>query len=431
MIRRFFLFAVMCSLGLGAKAQVAQWAQTFRQTKGIANAHSGICIYEPSTGKYLYQYQDDKYFAPASNIKIMTTYTALKLLGDSLPAFRYAIEGDTLYVQGSADPSFLHPVFSQQRAFEWLRKTDKHIALVPALNENLPFGPGWSWEDYETDYQPERNEWPMYGDVVQLFHRWKNDSISPAFFNRPVNEVLDNNLDEATAGRAWRSNQFYVHYPARNNKTFNAQVPYITGDISDLRDRLVDTLKRPVTITPARNFSKAQKFYSRPVDSVLRPMMFESDDLMAEQMLMECSNQLLDTISSQKVIDYMLANSLKGLPHPPHWVDGSGLSRYNMFTPGDIVMVLDKLTKEFPKSRVYSIFPTAGQGTLGTRYAGMAGAIYAKTGSFGNCFALSGYLITRKGKTLIFSVMVNMHNDKNSNIRSAVEQFVTKVYENY
>ena len=433
MIRKLILSAAMIAAGLTTQAQIAQWAQAFRQMKGVSNAHSGICIYEPATGKYLYQYQDDKFFTPASNTKILTTYTALTLLGDSMTAFRYGMEGDTLFVQGSADPTFLHPAFEQQRAFEWLSKTNKHIALVPALNENLPFGPGWSWEDYDTDFQPERSEWPMYANVVNITYPIPNPKdpascISPSFFGRSITLQVDNSHTKIEATRTWHSNQFFLRFPVWAAATLDVSVPYIMGNADDLRARLVDTLKRDITITPTRKLTN--KFYSRPVDSILRRMMFESDDMLAEHTLMECSNELLDTISTAKVIDYMLAHSLKDLPQPPHWVDGSGLSRYNLFTPRDLVTVLKQMAASFPKKRLYGIFPTAGQGTLSNHYPGMAGAIYAKTGTFGNCFSLSGYLITKKGKTLIFSIMVNNHNDKSSTIRNAVEEFLTKVYEN-
>lgn len=426
----FLPLAALLVAALPAHAQLAERAAALRNNKALAGAHTGICIYDPVAGKYLYQYQDDKYFLPASNTKIFTTYTALTLLGDSVPAFRYQLTADTLYVQGTADISFLNPLFPQQQAFAWLRAAGKPIGLVPALNENPPMGPGWSWEDYETYYQPERNEWPMYGNMVTFYHRWKADSIAPAFFNQaPILTGVDNTLKEATPGRLLHSNQFYVHYPERNNNATEVQVPFITGSVQDLAVRLADTLHRSITVTATRDMSKAAVFYSRPVDEVLRTMMYESDDGMAEHMLMAASSRLLDTISTAKVIDYMLRHQLSNLPRDPHWVDGSGLSRYNLFTPRDIVTVLQKLYAGFGAQRVYKIFPTAGKGTLSNYYAGMENAIYAKTGSFGDCFNLSGYLVTKKGRRLVFSVMVNNHNDKNSNIRAAVQTFLKSIYE--
>src|SRR4051794_29396657 len=52
-------------------------------------AHLGISIFDPSTNKYLYNYQGDKYFVPASNTKLFTCYAGLKYLGDSIVGAKY------------------------------------------------------------------------------------------------------------------------------------------------------------------------------------------------------------------------------------------------------------------------------------------------------------------------------------------------------
>ena len=49
----------------------------------LAHAHVGIAVHDPSTNKYTYQHQADKLFVPASNVKIVTAYAALK----NLPEF--------------------------------------------------------------------------------------------------------------------------------------------------------------------------------------------------------------------------------------------------------------------------------------------------------------------------------------------------------
>ncbi|MBK6937265.1 MAG: D-alanyl-D-alanine carboxypeptidase [Chitinophagaceae bacterium] len=54
----------------------------------LQTAHVGISIYDPAADKYLYNYQGDKYFVPASNTKIPTCYAAMKYLGDSLVGAR-------------------------------------------------------------------------------------------------------------------------------------------------------------------------------------------------------------------------------------------------------------------------------------------------------------------------------------------------------
>jgi len=52
----------------------------------LAKAHIGICLFDAGKQEFLYNYQSNKYFIPASNTKIFTCYAAMKYLGDSLIA---------------------------------------------------------------------------------------------------------------------------------------------------------------------------------------------------------------------------------------------------------------------------------------------------------------------------------------------------------
>src|SRR4249919_3170253 len=60
----------------------------------LKTAHIGIAVYDASSGKYIYEFQDDKYFTPASNTKLFSLYAGMKYLGDSLPGIQY-LEADT------------------------------------------------------------------------------------------------------------------------------------------------------------------------------------------------------------------------------------------------------------------------------------------------------------------------------------------------
>ena len=65
---------------------------TLLASPDLNGAHIGFVVYDPSNKKFLYNYQGDKYFIPASNIKIVTCYTAMKFLGDSLLGLRYVVK---------------------------------------------------------------------------------------------------------------------------------------------------------------------------------------------------------------------------------------------------------------------------------------------------------------------------------------------------
>jgi len=55
----------------------------------LQSAHIGISVFDPANNQYLYNYQGDKYFVPASNTKLFSLYAGMKYLGDSLTGIRY------------------------------------------------------------------------------------------------------------------------------------------------------------------------------------------------------------------------------------------------------------------------------------------------------------------------------------------------------
>jgi D-alanyl-D-alanine carboxypeptidase/D-alanyl-D-alanine-endopeptidase (penicillin-binding protein 4) len=160
-------------------------------------------------------------------------------------------------------------------------------------------------------------------------------------------------------------------------------------------------------------------------------MMHRSDNFFAEQTLLMASNEFIGYMSDEKIIDTILKTSLSDLPQRPKWVDGSGLSRYNLFTPQSFVQILNQLKVEFGLNRLKNILPTGGTGTLSNYYKKYAGSIFAKTGTLSNNCALSGYLITKKGKLLIFSILNNNYITGAPPVRKAVEKFLVDIIEKY
>jgi D-alanyl-D-alanine carboxypeptidase/D-alanyl-D-alanine-endopeptidase (penicillin-binding protein 4) len=412
--------------------QIKKWAEEeLLKTAALRQAHTGISIYEPATGKYWYSYQEDHYFTPASNTKIFTLYTGLRLLGDSLPALRYLRTDSVLYVKGTADPAFLHPDYKVQPAWQLLQQSDRPIAIVPAVIENKRFGSGWAWSDYADYYQPELNEWPVYGNVARVRHHKDTTVITPIMFNDTMHLSFrrDDTLDELLIERDERSNHFTVAYNGNDKSIQEGEVPFITGNTNDLIYRLQDTLHKPFTIAATDRPLSFSLLKGIPVDSLFQPMMHRSDNFFAEQTLMMCSALLWDTISTARTIAFMQKSFLSNLPDTPKWVDGSGLSRYNLFTPRDFVSVLSDMYKSYPVERLYALFPTGGKGTLKNYYRQQF--VHAKTGTLSGCVALSGYLVTKKNKTLVFSVLVNNHNNSATAVRRSVESFLTQIWEKY
>ena len=79
------LLIINCSLlilqACSVQKQIAKSAKAdVLDTKALQAAHTGISIFDPAANKYLYNYQGDKYFVPASNTKLPTCYAAMKYL---------------------------------------------------------------------------------------------------------------------------------------------------------------------------------------------------------------------------------------------------------------------------------------------------------------------------------------------------------------
>ena len=405
---------------------------------GLTSAHIGISIYDPSKNKWLYNYQDDKYFIPASNTKIMTCYTAMKYLGDSLISAYVKDNDSAVTIIPNGDPAFLHPDFSYQPLADLLRGK-KTVVIDNSSWQDEALGLGWSWDDYNDDYMAERSVMPVYGNVINF--KIVNDSLVNTGI--PVGITLskdwnfedemkmnENNLrsllKKFTVKRQVENNNFEA---VKSTQNFVSQsVPFKT-EPKFLKELLKDTLHIEnvlfINFSPVDSSHEGMKIiHSQPTDSLLKMMMHRSDNFFAEQSLLMISNGMLGVMNDEKIIDTLLKTDFKDLPQKPHWVDGSGLSRYNLFTPMDFVFVLNKMLNEFSWNRITTIFPTGGTGTLSNAYKNIEGKIFAKTGTLSNNLALSGYIITKRGKTLIFSVLVGNHMAGSVTIRDAIARFL-------
>lgn len=397
-------------------------------------AHLGISIFEPGVGKYWYNYQGDKYFVPASNTKIPTCYAAMKYLGDSLVGFRYMIHDSTIEILPAGDPSFLHPDFSSTRAIE-LVKEYKNISLLANNYYAQKFGNGWSWNDYQENYMAERSSFPMYGNLVSFFLKDGWVRTFPPAFQTIIPGLLDHSFENIKVFRPIESNEFQIE--KGNSKMVT--MPFSTGEpqtnrIPALQARLLsDTVKIPASsgLISKIDFADFKIFRSQPTDSLLKLTMHRSDNFFAEQVLLMVSNERLGYLYDEKIIDTLLKTDFKDLPQKPRWADGSGLSRYNLFTPQDFVSILNKMKNEFGMERIKIILPTGGEGTLNNYYKADSNYFFAKTGTLSGVVALSGYLYTKKNKLLIFSVLVNNHQASATAVRRTVERFLQGIRSKY
>ncbi len=394
--------------------------------------HVGFVLYEPATGKTILDYQGDKYFTPASNTKIFTFYTALRILGDSIPAFRYITLHDSLIFWGLGDPSFLYKEsFTNSRTFDFLHNSPQRGLYLSSSNlHSERFGPGWAWDDYRYYYSAERSAWPIYGNLAEVSVRYDGLwTVMPA--SLVANIVVGDSVRDATdVIRDPDSNQIVIHPGVRRARNHWTTPFQSTPDL--IADLLSDTLARKVQEVSLPLPDSARTFYSVPSDSLYKLMMQESDNFVAEQLLLACAAKISDSLRTEIAIRQSIKEFLSDLPDKPIWVDGSGLSRYNLFTPRSIVSLWGKIYALVPRQRLFSLLPAGGKnGTLKNSYASEPPYLYGKTGSLSNNHTLSGFLLTSKGKVLIFSFMNANFVDSTRDIRADMQDILTFIRNNY
>jgi D-alanyl-D-alanine carboxypeptidase/D-alanyl-D-alanine-endopeptidase (penicillin-binding protein 4) len=424
------LFIVAAIAMVLSACSVRQAQKTLLNSEGVKGAHVGIAVYNDSKGQWLSKYQSDHYFTPASNIKILATYLGLQFLGDSLPGWKMAENADTLFLMPLGDPSFMHPEFSYQPVVDKIKNTNKQVVVIGNHQDQFEvFGSGWSWADYAEDYQPERSRMPIYGNVVHFYQSNKKlEAIKPFYFFK---DLVD--LDKVEE-KNWSRNRLGNHFFATNetNKSKYFQVPFSQEDVPMVKalELLSDTLGKKIS------FQKNSTVTSIPfktiktvsTDSLLKIMMLRSDNFYADQIVLMASAQLFGKMDDAALIDSVKKLFFADLPQKMRWVDGSGLSRYNLNTPENYIAILKQMQAKFGETRVKNIFEKGGEGTISAYYKNFPGTIYAKTGTLGGQVALSGFIYTPKQQKLYFSVLVANHMSPSSaQVRRAVETYLTKV----
>ena len=436
-ILSFFFLSANAQL---SKKKIARLTEkTLLSQSILSSAHIGISIYDLEKKEYIYELNPEKYFIPASNTKLFTLYAGMKYLGDSITGAYYRLSNDTIYVLPAGDPTYLHPDFNIHPVHDFLNNSNKKIVVIDNGKDPVPYGKGWAWDDQQENYMPQRSALPGCGNLLHL--EWiKKTIINPDEFQYDlavmntdipdfaIEKKTDTGLTENTITRVPGTNHFAVMV---NNKlkSFTQDIPFETmgkqAGFMIWQHSLyhMATLEKMSTVD-RKDFTPLR---SQKSDSVFSMMMHRSDNFYAEQTLLMAANEKLGHMDEKEMIDTLLNSDMTDIPQRPRWVDGSGLSRYNLFSPRDFIYILDKLQREFGMNRLTNILPTGGTGTLKNHFQSDSNFIFAKTGSMSNQFCLSGIFYNESSHPFLFSVMLNNFPGKAAEVRKAVEKYLTAI----
>jgi D-alanyl-D-alanine carboxypeptidase/D-alanyl-D-alanine-endopeptidase (penicillin-binding protein 4) len=245
-------------------------------------------------------------------------------------------------------------------------------------------------------------------------------------------------LVKITAGKeskatktAWGDAYFYISNNAVATEHLRVPITYFRND---LKYAWTEATGKEISFSDVELPDDAAFVKGSIRDSLVRIMMQQSDNFIAEQLLLACSLKGLRYMSETDIIDSLMKGPLHSLSEAIKWVDGSGLSRYNQATPRSMVDVLSRIMALKGIDFMTDIFPAGGiSGTLQSNYRGKNGQpyLYAKSGSMRNVLCLSGLMYTKSGKVLLFSWMNNQFPGDSAEVKTAMEKLFSFLYDHY
>ena len=374
-----------------------------------------VAIRVEGINKIYANYNGSKYMTPASNTKLFTFLGAIQTF-DSLPALEFKIENDSVVsFRSTGYPLLLHPFYSDSTLLNFLSQK-KIWKYSKPKNKVIPYGPGWAWDDYSYYYAAEKSIFPIYGNTVKYT---TGNNLVPKFTFE-----LDSSIDNIQ--RSKNENKFYYN-PNTLKVTDTIFRPFITSD--SLFVKLLSAATDNNIIYKNKNDSLGWSvLYTNNENKLYKALLHDSDNGIAESLLLMVSNRLSGRLSTEKAIETLKNKWADVFEDNLIWYDGSGVSRYNMFTPRAIIQVLKLIRNEVQWTEIKQLFPKSGESGTLLDYPSLKN-IYAKTGTLRNNCNLSGFFENSKGKLIMFSVMVNHFNSSAVEIRNGIAEIVNKIQE--
>ncbi len=384
------------------------------QVPAFEKAHLALQV-ESLSGKTHATYQGGTYMTPASNTKLFTFLGALQTF-DSLAALYYAIEKDSLlHFKSTGYPLLLHPFYPDTTLHSFF-STVKKGYYYPLSESPNPSGAGWAWDDYPYYYAAESSSFPIYGNSTQAVWEATAPKLLPQFPVYP--DSLVSRLE-----RERQSNRF-AYNPAAWKEKDTLYRPFKTSDSLFVR-LLSEATNKEIAIATAPPTNLDWKpLYTHHEIPLYQGLLQDSDNGIAEALLLMIAEHQSGRMRTEVAIDTLQKQWSSWLPDPLEWVDGSGVSRYNMVTPRTLVALLRQIYTKADWETLQTLFPKSGQSGTLQAYADLKN-VYAKTGSLRHNHNLSGYWVSERGNTYLFSVMVNHFTAPTVEIRKGITEVLT------
>lgn len=422
------------------------YIETAHKLKG---AIVGISVRDASSGKLLYEHMGDVRLRPASNMKLLTSVAAMSVLSNDYtfktevlttgPMRAKTLHGN-LILKGKGDPTLLpadFDNFAKKVKMGGIKVIDGDIIGDDTWYDDVRLSPDMIWTDEDWYYGAQisaltasPNEDYDAGSVIVEVIPSRPGKKPFVKITPETNYVIVKNIaitsefgveEDLTLSREHGENTIIVEGTIPSGSPVVKEWMAVwepTGYAQDLFEESLNKFGitwtgRLKTGTAPKNVELLFTHESKPLSELFKPLMKLSNNTIAEILVKEMGRVVHGEGSWEKGLKVVEQELCRLGIDADNLVirDGSGISHADLVPPNVISKLLYKVQSERWFKTYLDALPVAGAaerlvgGTMRERLEGMN--VKAKTGTIFDVSTLSGYVRTKSGRELIFSIMLN------------------------
>ncbi len=471
LLSMFFLFT---SAYLSADSPLKRYYELFADQDALQHASWGLMVYDVTADTLILEHNSNQRLVPASTQKLLTTTSALFMLGHDF-LYETTIQHDgeitddgvlqgNLYIKGSGDPAFgtfaMHDSLALDSVYagwaealraEGIERIDGHIIADEGVFDEEMVPPRWLWSHIgnyfgagSSGLTVHENEYTVYFDA--------GDALGdPAWVSHTDPLIAKMTfVNDVTTGPIGSGDQVYIYgAPYAAERHLTGTVPLgargfpVRGSMPDpphfaaqrLKDYLVangiDVSGQATThrradldgVIPLDTREDIASWTSPTLFDIIYRTNMSSVNTYAENLLKTIGHADQDEGSRKAglkaITDYWDAYGME--PDLGSLHDGSGLSTSNRLTPGQLITVMAAAAHHPTFNILFHSLPLAGySGSLAHHLRGSAseGVLRAKSGFLNNAMAYAGYTPMQNGSLAAFVIIVNDYDGNAAGMRN-------------
>jgi len=457
----------------GKPGEISPLAASLLSSKGLEHASIGLLAVDLKTGDTLLDFNSDKSLVAASTQKLLTSAAALEILGADF-TFKTILEYDgiitndgvltgNIIIRGGGDPALGSPLFAEFYGdlFERWVQAIKTAGIIKIegkiIGDGSIFGEPeipatWVWEDIGNYYGSSALGLNLYDNTYFIDFKTLDKAGSPAEILKISPSMPWLTFEnQVTASDENRDMAYIFITDQPNHRVIKGTLPKnkehftIKGAIPDpaflAAFELTNALEKAgimVSDKPVSVYKKAEtkncqillEISSPPLSQIIYYLNLKSINLYAETLLKQIGlvvgNDPSTEASCKELESFWKSHGMDtgGM----FLKDGSGLSRYNALTAGQLVFALQYMKNNSENFVVFeNSLPVSGKsGSLESigKNTPAEGNLRAKSGYMERCMSYAGYVTTISGREVAFDVCVNNYSCSNSEMRKILEELM-------